>query len=277
VTSNLERALAAVRDWPVPTAAAAVIGQSGILAVEGPADHGFWLASVTKPLAALAMLVAVEEDALTLDTPADEDVLPGATLRHLLAHASGLAYDDYRRAFPPAVRRVYSNVGIERAAALVERATDLPFSQYLDEAVIRSLGLSATSLAGSAARDGRSTVADLARVVQELLAPSGLLHLSTLADARSVQFPGLRGVVPGYGSHDPNDWGLGFEIRGAKSPHWTGATNSPATYGHFGLSGTMFWVDPLAAVGLVALADRDFDQWAKDAWPALSDAVLAAL
>jgi CubicO group peptidase (beta-lactamase class C family) len=114
-------------------------------------------------------------------------------------------------------------------------------------------------------------------VVQELLAPSGLLHLSTLADARSVQFPGLRGVVPGYGSHDPNDWGLGFEIRGAKSPHWTGATNSPATYGHFGLSGTMFWVDPLAAVGLVALADRDFDQWAKDAWPALSDAVLAAL
>jgi CubicO group peptidase (beta-lactamase class C family) len=277
VTAALAQALAAVRQWPVPTAAAAVVGPSGVLAAEGPVDHVFRLASVTKPLAALAMLVAVEEEALTLDAAADEDVLPGATLRHLLAHASGLASEDYRRAFPPAVRRVYSNVGIERAAGLVERATDLPFATYLDEALGRPLGLSGTSLPGSPARDGCSTAADLARVVHELLAPSGLLHPSTLADARSVQFPGLRGVVPGYGGQDPNDWGLGFEIRGHKTPHWTGAANSPATYGHFGQSGTMMWIDPVARTGLVALADRDFDRWAKDAWPALSDAVLAAL
>jgi CubicO group peptidase (beta-lactamase class C family) len=204
-------------------------------------------------------------------------VVPGASVRHLLAHASGLAYDKYERAFPPAVRRVYSNVGIERAAGLVEQATGLPFAGYLDEALMHSLGLSRTALPGSPARDGRSSVADLARVLQELLAPTGLLHPATLADARSVQFPGLRGVVPGYGSHDPNDWGLGMEIRGQKSPHWTGSANSPATYGHFGQSGTMLWIDPRAGIGLVALTDRDFDQWAKDAWPALSDAVLAAL
>jgi CubicO group peptidase (beta-lactamase class C family) len=277
VTSKLTQALAALRDWPVPTAAAAVVGPSGVVATEGPVEHVFRLASVTKPLAALAMLVAVEEEALTLDTAADEDVLPGATLRHLLAHASGLAFEEYRRAFPPAVRRVYSNVGIERAAELVERATDLPFAGYLDEAVVRSLGLSGTSLTGSPARDGSSTVADLARVMHELLSPSGLLHPSTMADARSVQFPGLRGVVPGYGSHDPNDWGLGFEIRGHKTPHWTGSANSPATFGHFGQSGTMLWVDPAAQAGLVALTDRDFESWAKDAWPALSDAVLAAV
>lgn len=277
MTSALSGALAAVREWPAPTAAAAVVGPSGILATEGPVEHVFRLASVTKPLAALAMLIAVEEDALALDTPADEEMLPGATLRHLLSHASGLASEEYRRAFPPAVRRVYSNVGIERAAALVEQATDLPFAGYLDQALARSLGLSGTSLPGSPARDGCSTVADLARVLHELLSPSGLLHPSTLADARSVQFPGLRGVVPGYGAHNPNDWGLGFEIRGHKSPHWTGSANSPATYGHFGQSGTMFWVDPAARVGLVALTDRDFAQWAKDAWPALSDAVLAAV
>jgi CubicO group peptidase (beta-lactamase class C family) len=275
--SRAAEALAAVRSWPVPHAAAAVVGPSGILAAEGDVDRVFRLASVTKPLAALAVLVAVEEDALALDAPADEELLPGATLRHLLAHASGLASEEYRRAFPPAVRRVYSNVGIERAAALVERATDLRFARYLDEAVTRSLGLSGTSLPGSPARDGCSTVGDLARVLHELLSPSGLLHPSTLADARSVQFPGLRGVVPGYGSYDPNDWGLGFEIRGGKSPHWTGSANSPATYGHFGQSGTMLWVDPVAQVGLVALTDRDFEQWAKDAWPALSDAVLAAV
>jgi CubicO group peptidase (beta-lactamase class C family) len=83
--------------------------------------------------------------------------------------------------------------------------------------------------------------------------------------------------VPGYGAQDPNDWGLGVEIRGHKTPHWTGTANSPGTYGHFGQSGTMAWVDPVANVGLVALTDRDFGPWAKDAWPALSDAVLAGL
>jgi hypothetical protein len=38
----------------------------------------------------------------------------------------------------------------------------------------------------------------------------------------------------------------------------------------------MFWIDPDAGVGLVALADRDFGEWAIAAWPALSDAVLDA-
>jgi hypothetical protein len=36
----------------------------------------------------------------------------------------------------------------------------------------------------------------------------------------------------------------------------------------------MIWIDPQAQLGLVALADRDFDEWAIQAWPALSDAVL---
>jgi CubicO group peptidase (beta-lactamase class C family) len=83
-------------------------------------------------------------------------------------------------------------------------------------------------------------------------------------------------VLPGFGSQDPNDWGLGFEIRATKSPHWTGAANSPATFGHFGQSGTFLWLDPEAHLALVVLTDRDFDDWARTAWPALSDAVLAA-
>jgi CubicO group peptidase (beta-lactamase class C family) len=268
-------ALADVRDWPVPTAAAAVVGPSGILAATGPIEQPFYLASVTKPLAALAILVAVEEEAVSLSEPANETLIPGATLRHLLAHASGLAPEQRMRSFPPAVRRVYSNTGIELAAALVERATDIPFARYLDEAVCRPLRLDATTLAGSPARDGHSSVADLARVVHELLSPTGLLSDALLADATSVQYPGLRGVLPGFGAQDPNDWGLGFEIRSTKSPHWTGATNSVATYGHFGQSGTFLWIDPVARLGLVALTDRDFGPWASDGWPKLSDAVLA--
>ena len=83
----------------------------------------------------------------------------------------------------------------------------------------------------------------------------------------TVQFPGLDGVLPGFGKQTPNDWGLGFELRDAKSPHWTGARNSPRTFGHFGRSGTFLWVDPDAGVALACLTDRNFGDWAKEAWP----------
>jgi CubicO group peptidase (beta-lactamase class C family) len=272
---SYDEALAPVARWPVRTAAAAVVGPSGVLATVGPTEQPFYLASVTKPLTALAVLVAVEEEAVTLADPADEEVVPGATLRHLLAHASGLAPEQRMRSFAPGVRRVYSNRGIELAASLVERATDIPFGRYLDEAVCRPLHLGATTLRGSPAYAGHASVADLARVAHELLSPTGLLSAGLLADATSVQFPGLRGVLPGFGMQDPNDWGLGLEIRGAKSPHWTGASNSEATYGHFGQSGTFLWIDPVARLGLVALTDREFGPWAAEAWPQLADAVLA--
>jgi CubicO group peptidase (beta-lactamase class C family) len=267
--------LAAVGDWPVGTAAAAIVDKSGVVETFGPVDAKLPLASVTKPLTALAILVAVEEEAAHLDDPADERIIPGATLRHLLAHASGYAPDRPMKAAAPGTRRIYSNVGIERAAQLVVDATDIEFRAYAHEAVLRPLQMTRTTLTGSPARDGVSTVADLAKVVHELLAPTGLLAATTLQDATSVQFPGIRGVLPGYGAQDPNDWGLGFEIRSSKSPHWTGSLNSPRTYGHFGQSGTMLWVDPVAEIGLVALTDRDFGPWAAEAWPALSDAVLA--
>ena len=155
-------------------------------------------------------------------------------------------------------------------------ATGLDFPTYLHEAVAAPLRLSDTTLPGSPAKDGVSTTADLARVLHELLSPSGLLGAPTLEQLRTVQFPGLRGVLPGYGGQEHNDWGLGVEIRDHKSPHWTGTRNSPATFGHFGQSGTMLWLDPDARLGLVALADEPFGDWARQAWPALSDAVLDA-
>src|SRR5439155_111356 len=81
---------------------------------------------------------------------------------------------------------------------------------------------------------------------------------------------GLVGVLPGFGRMEPNDWGLGFELKDAKSPHWTGARNSPRTFGHFGSTpgtATFLWVDPEARLACAALADVSFGDWAKDAWP----------
>ena len=79
---------------------------------------------------------------------------------------------------------------------------------------------------------------------------------------RTVAFPGLPGVVPGVGQLDPCDWGLGVELHDGKRPHWTSDANSPATFGHFGGSGTFLWVDPVADLALVVLTDRDFGPWA---------------
>jgi CubicO group peptidase (beta-lactamase class C family) len=119
------------------------------------------------------------------------------------------------------------------------------------------------------------TAADLLRLGRELLAPT-VLSPAMLARATSVAFPGLDGVMPGFGRQNPNDWGLGFELRDGKQPHWTGARNSPRTFGHFGRSGTFLWVDPDAALACACVTDREFGPWAAEAWPALADEVLAA-
>ncbi|TSB21725.1 serine hydrolase domain-containing protein [Streptomyces benahoarensis] len=272
------QSLRMIENWPVPTAAAAVVRADGSVAgAYGPQEHRFPLASVTKPLAAYAALVAIEEGAVELDEPAGPE---GSTVRHLLAHTSGLAFDERRVMAAPGTRRIYSNAGFEALGDHIAEATEIPFPQYLREAVLEPLGMAATELAGSPAKDGVSTVADLIRFATELQAPR-LLAPETVAAATSVAFPGLTGVLPGYGHQKPNDWGLGFEIRDGKSPHWTGSSSSARTFGHFGQSGTFLWVDPEAAGGTgaacVALTDRAFGPWAIDAWPPLTDAVLAEL
>ncbi|WP_370071041.1 serine hydrolase domain-containing protein [Mycobacterium sp. MAA66] len=266
-------ALDALTEWPVPHAAAAVVSPDGVLATYGPVDRVFRLASVTKPLVARAAQIAVEEGVIELDTPAGP---PGSTIRHLLAHASGLSMlsDDVIAA--PGTRRVYSNVGFAVLARVIERESGIEFGQYLAEAVFEPLGMSSSDLAGGAAEagfGGRSCVTDLAEFAGELLRPR-LVSPSMHAQATSVQFPGLDGVLPGFGQQRPNDWGLGFEIRNGKIPHWTAGDNSSRTYGHFGQSGTFVWVDPEVDVALVVLTDRDFGDWTHQLWPAVADAVL---
>jgi CubicO group peptidase (beta-lactamase class C family) len=270
---ELRTAVGGVLDWPVGHAAAAVVGPGGVRATAGETGRVFRLASVTKPLAAYAVLVAVEEGAVEWDTPAGPE---GSTVRHLAAHCSGLSFSDGTVQAAPGTRRIYSNVGFEVLGETIAAAAGMPFARYLHEAVLAPLGMADSALEGSPAADGVSTVADLARFAAELQAPT-LVHPDTLAEATTVAFPGLDGILPGYGRQRPNDWGLGFEIRDGKSPHWTGEGSSPRTFGHFGQSGTFLWVDPDAGTACVALTDRDFGPWAVAAWPAYTDGVLAAL
>jgi CubicO group peptidase (beta-lactamase class C family) len=261
-------ALDAVAGWPVGSAAVAVTDAGRTLAAIGTDEPYPW-ASITKLLTAVTVLSAVDRGEVALDEPAGP---PGATLRHLLAHASGLAPDGDAVLGPPGRRRVYSNSGIEAAADLVAQRTATPFDKLLRERVLAPLGMDATVLDGSPAHGARGPVSDLARFGRELLAPT--LVPALMPEATRPVFPDLRGVLPGFGRQDPNAWGLAFEIRDGKHPHWTGSRNSPETFGHFGQSGSFLWVDPQAGLACACLSDRAFGEWAAEAWPPLADAVL---
>jgi CubicO group peptidase (beta-lactamase class C family) len=263
------RALETVRDWPVDTAAVAVIGPDGVVARVGPDDPLPW-ASVTKLVTALGVLVAVDHGDVSLDEAAGP---PGSTVRHLLAHASGLGFEDGAPLTQPGKRRIYSNVGFELLGELVSSRVGKPFPDYLAAEVFEPLGMSGSRLAGSPAHAVSGPLRDLAALGVELLVPT--LAPGLRAEAVRVVFPGLPGVLPGYGQQPANDWGLGFEIRDGKSPHWTGAANSPATYGHFGRMGSFLWVDPEANLACACLTGTQFGDWAIANWPRLADQVLA--
>ncbi len=264
-------ALEEIQSWPVPTAAAGWLDRSGRQETAGDTSFPFALASVTKPIFAYAVLVAIEEGTLTLD----EQLGPrGSTVRHLLAHASGLPPELGGPTAEPETRRIYSNAGFDLLGRALAEASGMSAAEYVTLAVAEPLGLTSTTIGTSPAHGGTSSVADLMKLLAEWLAPT-LIHSETMDAATAVAFPQLAGVLPGYGRKVPNPWGLGFEIRGEKSPHWSGQLNSPATFGHFGRSGTLIWVDPVAGCAAVALTDRDFGPWSMTAWPEFCDAILS--
>lgn len=266
--------LSTISTWPVERVAAGALLPDGAVQRHGPTEVRFPFASLTKPLVALAVLVAHEEGTLDLDEPAGP---PGSTVRHLLAHASGLAPDADEVLAPPATRRIYSNRGIEVLGELLATRSGLAVADYLREAVLDPLGMRSTALEGSPAHGAVGTVEDLLALARELWRPDPtILAPETRRAATSVAWAGLPGVLPGFGAQPANDWGLGFEIRGRKTPHWTPDAADPSTFGHFGRSGSLLWVDPVKATALVVAGDRDFGDWAPPLWRHLGAEVLSA-
>jgi CubicO group peptidase (beta-lactamase class C family) len=270
---DLDAILSVVDLFGAEHAAVALVGPDGVLATHGDADRRFVWASVTKPFTAMTVLIAAERGLLDLDEPAGP---PGSTVRHLLAHASGLSFEGETLLAAPGRKRIYSNTGYDTLGDLVASRAGKTFESALVASILIPLEMDRTFLDGLPSEGLGGTIVDLATFARELLRPT-LLTPAMAAAMREVAFPGLSGVVPGIGRFDPCDWGLGVEIHDAKRLHWMGVRNSPATFGHFGGSGTFLWVDPVVDRALVVLTDRPFGAWALDAWPAFSDALLTAL
>lgn len=252
-----------ISSWPIENTASCLL-HKGEIQVQGNQDHIFELASVTKLLAAYGFLIAVEEGVFEL-----EDKASGHEVRQLLAHASGVGFQASDPIKEPLQRRIYSSYGFEILAAEVEKRSEIPFPEYLHEAVFEPLGMHNTTLWGSAGHEARSTASDLSKFATEVLEPK-LLAPETLAQAMTIQYPDLVGIVPGYGMQKPCPWGLGFEVKGQKKEHWTGETLPADTVGHFGVAGTFMWFVPQQQTAMVFLGDRAFGNWVKPLWKELN-------
>ena len=264
--------LPALSAFSLPTAL--VVTQDGqVIARAGDVDAVHPLASVTKPLVVWSALVAVNRGLLALDDPAGPG-LPGATIAHLMSHSSGVAFDSPAVLAAPGTRRVYSNCGIEILGQRLQEATATPLEAWVETTVLEPLGMASVLVPGSPAYSGSGTAADLSVFARELAAPR-LVSADLAALARTPFLPQLDGVLPGYGRQAPNPFGLGVEVRGAKSPHWTGAGNSEQTFGHFGQSGSFIWVDPVAERQAVFLGAKPFGAVHRRTWSELGDQILA--
>jgi CubicO group peptidase (beta-lactamase class C family) len=246
----------------------AVVGQEGVIAGRN-SGLTYRFASVTKLLTALTLLDAAEKGEISVNDPAGPE---GASVLHLLAHASGINFDDGRVKAPVGTRRIYSNAGIDLAAEHLSAVTGKDFKIEMRTRVLEPLGMQDTKLNGAPSKGAEGTIADLALLAHELLHPTQFAgHVKKLA---TTVYPHLSGFLPGFGHHPNNNWGAGAEIRGTKSPHWTSPNNSPGTFGHFGVSGSFLWVDREAGIACAALSTVAFDTWAPRLWPETSSVVL---
>lgn len=252
----------------MPLAAAGVVFRGGV-ETHGDARRAFHLASVSKPVAALGLLVAAEEGVVDLDEAAGP---PSSTVRHLLAHTSGLPFEGTGPIAAPGTRRIYSNEGFRVLGAHLERSAEMSFAEYVRAAVVAPLGVGLDPR-GDPGSGMRASVEDVLALGRELLEPT-VVARETLDEMTAVHFPGLSGVLPDWGRFDPLDWGLGVQLA-TSPPTWMGKRVSRRAFGHFGGSGTFLWVDPELGIACAALTDLAFGDWAKEAWPALSDAVVA--
>jgi CubicO group peptidase (beta-lactamase class C family) len=272
--TELDEALALVDGFGADQVAVGLTDADRVLGTHG--DLGFRprIASVTKLITAMAVWVAVEEGTVDWDEPAGPE---GATVRHLIAHASGLPFDGDVPIARPGTRRIYSNPGYRALTAHVAKRADIAWGDYVQAAVLDPLGMVDTDYGErDPSKDAISTVPDLLRLGRELLRPTLVSAETHRLATQEVAFPGLAGVLPDIGSFDPNDWGLGPEQRDHKDPHWTGTVAGPHLFGHFGGSGTFLWVEPDRGLACTYLGDKAWGEWSLEAFSELSDAVLSA-
>jgi CubicO group peptidase (beta-lactamase class C family)/type 1 glutamine amidotransferase len=194
-------------------------------------DSIFWIASMSKPITATAVLMLMEDGKLSLDDPiakyvpelADLKTAYGKTaritLRHLLTHTSGMgeATDEEAKgaqklsdlvpifaskplAFEPGSKWKYCQSGILTLGRIVEIVSDMPFEVFLRKRIFDPLGMKDTTFYLSEAQMPRWVIPAKRGGTQLVPAEIGLLygHPPTWCDHYPASNGGLFSTAPDY-------------------------------------------------------------------------------
>ena len=184
----------------------AAVGKSDIAGGRGmKADDLFWIASMTKPMAAVCVMMLAEEGKLRIDDPVSKFIpefaglrLHGApppravTIRDLLTHTGGLgdaqiapkaslaarvaAYAHAPMKSAPGSRWEYSNAGFNTLGRIVEIVSGRPFATFIEKRLLGPLGMTDTTF-----RPSSRQVARLAKSYRP--GDGGLVETSVFANS----------------------------------------------------------------------------------------------
>jgi CubicO group peptidase (beta-lactamase class C family) len=249
--------------WPSGSAVSLLALRDGALetvATEGDRERIYDWASLSKLVVAVAVGIEHDWQYLSLDAPIGP---ANSTVADLLSHASGVGIDASAPLQPLRQRRIYSTYGYD--LVVTRLVNERPPLEWLKDRFLTPLGMNDVTDDGSVTAGLRGSLASAESLATTWLR-GDLLGPATFARMRTTHLPELNGVVPGFGSFTPCPWALGPEVKGTKD-HWMGSEWPATSYGHFGKSGSLLLVDPVAEVAVVALSSEPFGQWAVDLWP----------
>lgn len=196
-------------------------------------DTIFWIASMTKPLTAAAVLVLQDEGKLSIDDPIGKYVPelahlktadgnePTITLKHLLTHTSGMVgeapddalrqattladlmpiYAKYPLNFEPGTKWAYCQSGINTLGRIVEIVSARPFADFLRERFFEPLGMKDTTFYLS--EEQKPRLATSYKLAEGKLAPANVFLLQGHEPTSRRRYPaangGLFSTAPDYG------------------------------------------------------------------------------
>ncbi len=284
MTEDPEGVVRWIKETKVAThAAAAAVWDTGAL-TGGDVDTYFDLASLTKPVLALAVLRSGLDVRTPLEILVPEVGTAEVTLEDLLSHRAGLhahaflepatalaAASAARTLFPSRGDRepLYSDLGyILAGVALARFAKTIDAGLAMHRLVLEPLGLSK--------RVGTLRELDIEEAQCAPTEVHGRVHDEnawTLTGSGGSGHAGLFGTIGGVAdlvrhfirARDDLDWMLcvrpggtlraGFDGKSTDGSS-AGTVLGPRSFGHLGFTGTSFWIDPDAAIGVVLLTNR---------------------
>jgi CubicO group peptidase (beta-lactamase class C family) len=283
-----------------------------------PRDALFPMSSLSKPITATAVMILVEDGLLGLNRPVAEYIPEftgegkhAVMVHHLLTHTSGLRDEDLdvhavskgaapmfsvgehvlprlAEYFParydaplwkaPGVEMSYCSHGYELLGEIVRRVSGYSLADFARERIFAPLGMTDTSYALPAAKQGRvvrrasdapdvvldtpdyqytpwasgavfSTTLDMATFGQMFLnggsyGETRILSPAAVAEMTRNQIPGISARYRDEPIFPEAGWGYGWDMLAKKKSLFFGSLYSPAAFEHSGSGGVCLWIDP---------------------------------